>query len=67
MIKGDVKEGTDESLWMEKLNASKLILSFKEPRNLVLSYDSLSKITVINSSEKGYSFSDTLIFEKNEN
>src|ERR1700751_5723581 len=67
MIKGDVKEGTDESLWMEKLNAAKLIRAFKEPHNLILSYDSLSKITQVNSAEKGYVFSDTSIYEKAEN
>jgi signal transduction histidine kinase len=67
MIKSDVKEGTDESLWMEKLNAAKLIRTFKEPHNLILSYDSLSKIIIANSTEKGYTFSDTSIYEKAEN
>jgi signal transduction histidine kinase len=67
MIKGDVKEGTDESLWMEKLNAAKLIRTFKEPHNLILSYDNLSKITIADPAEKGYVFSDTSIYEKTEN
>ncbi|MGZ3862767.1 MAG: sensor histidine kinase [Bacteroidia bacterium] len=66
MIRGDVKEGTDESLWMEKINVSKKIRTFKEPHNEVLSYDGLSKITVVNTLEKGYVFSDTLIFETDE-
>ncbi|HWY38453.1 MAG TPA: HAMP domain-containing sensor histidine kinase [Bacteroidia bacterium] len=67
VIKSDVKEGTDESLWMEKLNTLKLIRSFKEPHNVIISYDSLSKITYVNTKPKGFSFSDTMIFEKEEN
>lgn len=66
MMRSDVKEGTDESLWMEKINISKKIRTFKEPHNEILSQDGLSSITVVNSKDKGYAFSDTLIFEPDE-
>ncbi|MGZ4082555.1 MAG: sensor histidine kinase [Bacteroidia bacterium] len=66
MMRNDVKEGTDESLWMEKINVSKKIRAFKEPHNEILSYDGLSSIKVVHPRDKGYVFSDTLIFEADE-
>ena len=66
-IRNEVRDGTDESLWMEKVHAEKLINSLSTPRNIVLSLDSLSKIEIILPTNKTYSFRDTLLFDKEEN
>lgn len=66
LIQNEVHDGTDESLWKEKQNAEKIIQSLKEPHNFFLCTDSLSKINVISQRNSGYTFSDTLIFDKDE-
>ncbi len=66
LIRGEVREGTDDSLWKEKVNAEKSIKSFPAPQNAVLSSDGLSKIIPVNSIGPKYIFTDTLIYDKDE-
>ena len=66
LIQNDVRESTDESLWKEKLNAEKIIKSWKEPQTYYLSSDSLSKIIVENTNTKGHFYYDTILFDKSE-
>jgi two-component system OmpR family sensor kinase len=66
LMRGEVREGTDNSLWKEKINAEKLVRSLDVPKNVVLSSDGLSKIILVNSNKQGYSFSDTILYDKDE-
>lgn len=66
LIKSELRDGTDESLMKEKLNAEKLITSFKEPENFNLSADSLSSIKVIGDIKLHNVFSDTSIYDRTE-
>ncbi len=66
LIKSELRDGTDESLMKEKVNAVKLIRSFKEPKNTNLSSDSLSTIKIITDIKSGDVYCDTSIYDKDE-
>ncbi len=66
LIRGEVREGTDNSLWKEKINAEKLVKSFVTPHNVTLSSDGMSKITISKATASNYFFSDTLIYDREE-
>lgn len=67
LIKNELRDGTDESLLKEKLDAEHLIKSFQEPHHFVLSSDSLSSITISPDFKNNNDiFSDTVIFDANE-
>lgn len=67
LIKGELQDGTDESLTSEKLKAEKLIRSLKTSNTIYLSSDSLSNIKPSSGSKLNSSFIDTLIFDQEEN
>jgi len=67
LIKAELKDGTDETLVSEKVNAEKLIRSVKITDIIYLSPDSLSTIKVINVSKPKTGFADTIIFNREEN
>lgn len=67
LIKGELLDGTDESLTSEKLKAEKLIRSLKSSNTIYLSSDSLSNIKLSSGSKLNSSFIDTLIFDQEEN
>lgn len=66
LIKSELRDGTDETLLSEKVNAEKLIHSLKATNIIYLSSDSLSNIKLVNSQRLTSGFSDTLIFNKQE-
>lgn len=66
LIKSELRDGTDETLLSEKVNAEKLIHSLKATNIIYLSSDSLSNIKLVNSQRLTTGFSDTLIFNKQE-
>lgn len=66
LIKSELRDGTDETLLNEKVNAEKLIHSLKATNIIYLSSDSLSNIKLVNSQRLTTGFSDTLIFNKQE-
>lgn len=66
LIKAELRDGTDETLLSEKVNAEKLIRSLKTINIIYLSSDSLSNIKLVNSQRLTIGFSDTLIFNKEE-
>ena len=67
LIKSELHEGTDELLVRDKINAQKLIDTFKEPTILFLDADSLSSVRPVTSALSGDVFSDTSIYDKTEN
>lgn len=67
LIQIEVRDVTDESLWKEKINAEKIIQTFQEPRNIFLGTDSLSEISVSGTNLSGFHYSDTTLFDRNEN
>ncbi len=68
IINKELKDGTDEALWKEKINCEKQISLFKEPQSFHLGLDSLSNIKPISSYQPQfkYIFIDTLIYDKYE-
>ena len=67
LIKAELRDGTDETLISEKINAEKLIRSVKPTNTIYLSSDSLSNIRVKHSSKPETEFIDTLIYDLEEN
>lgn len=65
LIRMELRDGADEALEKEKINAIQLIHSFKKPHNVNLSFDSLSTIRVTVAG-KGEVFTDTSIYDKEE-
>lgn len=66
LIKAELRDGTDETLMSEKVNAQKLIHSLKDSKIVYLSSDSLSNIKLI-SGKLNSGFIDTLIYDQEEN
>lgn len=66
LIKAELRDGTDETLMSEKVNAQKLIHSLKDSKTIYLSSDSLSNIKLI-SGKLNSGFIDTLIYDQEEN
>jgi signal transduction histidine kinase len=66
LINSELKDGTDETLMNEKINAERLIQSLKEPKSIYLSSDSLSNIKLISGAELNDGFIDTLIYNREE-
>ena len=66
LIKAELRDGTDETLMSEKVNAEKLIHSIKDVKTVYLSSDSLSNIKLI-SGKLNSGFIDTLIYDQEEN
>lgn len=66
LISNELRDGTDEALWKEKLNAERQIILLREPQTLYLSIDSLSVISPVSTNESGYVFLETIIFDKLE-
>ena len=61
LIKAELRDGTDETLISEKINAEKLIRSVKPTNTIYLSSDSLSNIRVKHSSKPETEFIDTIL------
>jgi signal transduction histidine kinase len=66
MINAEVKDGTDEALYREKLNLQNLIKELDKPRNLYLRSDSLTSIVILPEKNAVNAFSDTVIYDKLE-
>ncbi len=66
LINKELRDGTDEALWKEKINAEKQVQSLSETKTIYLSYDSLSTIIPVSFSNTGYFFSDTVIYDRYE-
>ena len=66
LINKELRDGTDEALWKEKINAERQILLLKEPKIIYLSGDSLSIVMPAVSIKTGYLFSDTLVYDRYE-
>ena len=66
LINTELKDGTDEALWKEKINCENQIQLFNEPKTIYLSLDSLSNIKPIAYAKTNYTFNDTLIYDKFE-
>lgn len=66
LINEEVKSGTDEALFRENVNLRNLVIAAKEPRNIYLSQDKLTAITIIPEKRTIGTFSDTLIYDKLE-
>lgn len=66
LIFDEVREGTDISLWKEKRNAENLIKTFDVPKDVVLSTDGFSRIRHVDHGGPKYIFTDTLIYDKDE-
>lgn len=63
LIKAELNNSMEESLWKEKLNAEKIILTFKTPQTVYLTTDSLSKIIPVQNSKTSFSYKDSIIFD----
>lgn len=66
LIRSEVRDGTDEMLWKEKLHSEGLIKLQPEIKKTYLSSDSLSVITPTLFHKNEDSFSDTTVFDKAE-
>lgn len=66
LIRSEVRDGTDEVLWKEKLHSEDLIKIQPEITKTFLSSDSLSFISHSQFHKEEYSFSDTLVFDRAE-
>lgn len=64
LIQMELRDGADESLQKEKLNAIQLIHSFEKPQNVNLSFDSLSSIRIAAPGAAGEVFSGKTIYDK---
>ena len=67
LIKSELKDGTDEALLHEKLQAESLIKSWREPTTWYLSADSLSYIKPIIATKNTTTYSDTIVYNSIEN
>lgn len=63
LIKADLNNSMEESLWKEKLNAEKVIQTLKNPQVVYLTTDSLSKIITVQNNKTGYSYKDSIIYD----
>lgn len=66
LINSELKDGIDETLMNEKVNAEKLIQSLNEPKSLYLSYDSLESLVPCNECKLKSGFVDTTIYNSVE-
>lgn len=66
LIKAELNNSMEESLWKEKINAKKIIQTFKTPQIVYLTTDSLSKITPVQNNKTGYSYKDSIIYDSFE-
>ena len=66
LIKIELNNSLEESLWKEKLNAEKIIKSLKTPQIIYLTTDSLSKITPVQNNKNGYEYKDSIIYDSFE-
>lgn len=56
LIKRAVNENLNEQMWDEAQRAKTLINSFKEPQNMMISLDSLSRINIDTTGGKGHAY-----------
>ncbi len=61
VIRSEVRDGTDESLWKEKTNAEIFLKSNTIAKTFYLSSDSLSKIIPVQSGKTGFNYSTSNI------
>lgn len=66
LIKEELSDATNESLWKEKLIAEKLIRSSKSPAVIYLSTDSLSKVVPVQNDKTGFAYADSIIYDQFE-
>ncbi len=64
VIRSEVRDGTDESLWKEKANAEIFLKSNKIEKTYYLSSDSLSKIIPVKSSNAGFNYFTSNVIDK---
>lgn len=67
LIRQELKDGTDEALWKEKVTIEKQIYLFNKTKTIYLSLDSLSYIKPVNQVYSNFKFSDVSIIDKLEN
>lgn len=67
LIRQELKDGTDDALWKEKVTIEKQIYLFKKTKTIYLSLDSLSYIKPVNQVYSNFKFSDVSIIDKLEN
>lgn len=63
LIKSELRDGTEEELLKEKVNAEKLIQTFKNPQTIYLTTDSLSIIQPYLGISIKSIYTDTLIYD----
>ena len=66
LISHELRDGTDEALWKEKLNAERQIDLLKVPQAIYLSLDSLSSILPVNMDVIGSQYTEKIVFDKFE-
>ncbi|MFL5752455.1 MAG: sensor histidine kinase [Bacteroidia bacterium] len=63
LVRKEVRDGTDEALWKEKLYAERMIRKNDSLTNKVISADGLSVIHLIDVKRSGSVYSDTVIYD----
>ena len=63
LIKVELNNSMEESLWKEKLNAEKIIKTFNTPHVIYLTTDSLSKVIPVFHNKKGFEYKDSIIYD----
>lgn len=66
LIRSEVRDGTDEMLWKEKLHSEELIKIQPQIKKTYLSSDSLSSIAPTSFHKDEYIYSDTSVFDKTD-
>lgn len=66
LISQELRDGTDEALWKEKLNAERQISLLKGPQTIYLSLDSLSSILPVDIDAIGTQYFEKIVYDKFE-
>ncbi len=66
LIKSELRNSTEEELYKEYINAKHVIQQLPYPHNIYLNSDSLSHIKISNYLNSKIMFTDTLVFDKND-
>lgn len=66
LISQELRDGTDEALWKEKLNAERQIGLLKDPETIYLSLDSLSSILPVGIDAIGTQYFEKIVYDKIE-
>jgi signal transduction histidine kinase len=66
LVRKEVRDGTEEALWKEKLYAERMIRKGDSLDGKVISADGLSVIRAVGAKKTGYVYSDTVIYDSYE-